>query len=79
MPSSPISIRTKNVVPNSFRHIHISILRNDPSVSLKEIQERVGHVEEETTDIYTHRLNHSQKKSVSVIDAFAKRNGLTGD
>ncbi|WP_214463771.1 site-specific integrase [Levilactobacillus brevis] len=69
----------KNVVPHSFRHIHISILRSDPSVPLKEVQERVGHVEEETTDDYTHRLTHSQKKSVSVIDSFATKIGINNN
>jgi len=67
----------KNVVPHSFRHIHISILRNDPTVPLKEVQERVGHVEEETTAGYTHSLTHSQAKSVKVISNFAERAGIT--
>lgn len=67
---------TKNAVPHSFRHIHISVLRNDPSMELKEVQERVGHVMEETTANYTHLLTHSQKKSVSVISKFAKEVGI---
>jgi len=68
---------TKNVVPHSFRHIHVSILRSDSSISLKEVQERVGHVEEETTDGYTHRFSHSQAKSVKAVDAFADKIGIT--
>lgn len=63
----------KNVVPHSFRHIHISILRNDPSVPIKEVQMRVGHVEEETTNIYTHLLNTSQEKSVRAIDSYMEK------
>ncbi len=42
------------MVPHSFRHIHISALRNNNDVPLKEIQLRVGHVEVETTNGYTH-------------------------
>lgn len=68
---------TKNVVPHSFRHIHVSILRDDTTIPLKEVQERVGHVEEETTDGYTHRFSHSQTKSVKAVDAFAARIGIT--
>ncbi len=67
---------TKNVVPHSFRHIHISILRADPSIPLKEVQQRVGHIEEETTAGYTHLLNKSQKKSVKAVDEFASRIGI---
>ncbi|MFD1672272.1 tyrosine-type recombinase/integrase [Agrilactobacillus yilanensis] len=68
---------TKNVVPHSFRHIHVSILRSDASIPLKEVQERVGHVEEETTNGYTHRFSHLQAKSVKAIDTFASRIGIT--
>ncbi|GEO65747.1 site-specific integrase [Levilactobacillus spicheri] len=67
---------TKNVVPHSFRHIHISILRSDPSVPLPEVQERVGHVKEETTAGYTHQLTTSQTKSVQVISNFAEKIGM---
>lgn len=61
---------TKNAVPHSFRHIHISVLRNDPSIPLKEVQTRVGHVQEATTNGYTHLLNQSQQKSVEAISCF---------
>ncbi|HIW71879.1 MAG TPA: site-specific integrase [Candidatus Levilactobacillus faecigallinarum] len=67
---------TKNVVPHSFRHIHISVLRSDPSVTLTEVQERVGHVKEETTAGYTHQLTTSQAKSVQVISNFAEKVGI---
>lgn len=61
---------TKNAIPHSFRHIHISVLRNDPTIPLKEIQTRVGHVQEETTNGYTHLLSVSQDKSVKAINKF---------
>ncbi|GAW99588.1 tyrosine-type recombinase/integrase [Secundilactobacillus mixtipabuli] len=67
---------TKNVVPHSFRHIHVSILRADPSIPLKEVQQRVGHLEEETTAGYTHLMNKSQKKSVEAVDRFASQVGI---
>lgn len=67
---------TKNAVPHSFRHVHISVLRDDPLITLKEVQERVGHLEAETTAIYTHRLTHSQSKSVEVIGKFASKIGV---
>lgn len=66
----------KNAVPHSFRHIHISILRNDPSVPTKEVQKRVGHVREETTNGYTHLMSESQEKSVEAIDRFAEKLGI---
>lgn len=43
---------------------------------LKEIQERVGHIEEQTTNGYTHRLTQSQDKSVAVINTFAEKVGI---
>lgn len=66
----------KNAVPHSFRHVHISVLRNDPTIPLKEIQERVGHVQEETTNGYTHLLSASQEKSVGAINRFIEKMGV---
>ncbi|ELA3343607.1 tyrosine-type recombinase/integrase [Listeria monocytogenes] len=63
---------TKNVVTHSFRHIHISVLRNDPNVSLKEVQTRVGHAQMETTSGYTHLLETSQENSVNAITEFVE-------
>ncbi|HFI0792199.1 TPA: tyrosine-type recombinase/integrase [Streptococcus suis] len=60
----------KNVVPHSFRHIHISALRNNNDVPLKEIQLRVGHVEVETTNGYTHLEVGTQEKSVQAITTY---------
>ncbi|KRN82853.1 hypothetical protein IV87_GL001803 [Pediococcus ethanolidurans] len=48
-------------------------MRDDSSVTL----ERVGHVEERTTDGYTHRLSRSQEKSVEVIDTFTRKVGIS--
>ncbi len=67
---------TKNAIPHSFRHVHISVLRDDPSVPLKEVQERVGHVQEETTNGYTHLMRHDQEKSVEAISRFAQKLGI---
>ncbi|WP_270330428.1 tyrosine-type recombinase/integrase [Lapidilactobacillus dextrinicus] len=64
---------TKNAIPHSFRHIHISILRDDPTIPLKEIQTRVGHVQAETTNGYTHLVHKSQEKSVIAICKFVEK------
>lgn len=64
---------TKNAVPHSFRHIHISVLRNDPTIPLKEVQARVGHLQEATTNVYTHAMSGSQEKSVRVISNFINK------
>lgn len=64
---------TKNAVPHSFRHIHITVLRNDPTVPLKEVQARVGHVQVETTNGYTHLMSDSQEKSVEAISRFIEK------
>ena len=61
---------TKNAIPHSFRDINISVLRNDPSIPLKEVQARVGHVQEATTNGYTHLMSASQQKSVEAISRF---------
>lgn len=63
----------KNVIPHSFRHIHISVLRDDPTVSLKEVQKRVGHVQAETTNGYTHLTHTNKEKSVEAISRFMQR------
>ncbi|EPN9177803.1 tyrosine-type recombinase/integrase [Listeria monocytogenes] len=67
----------KNAVPHSFRHIHITVLRNDPNIPLKEVQARVGHVQVETTNGYTHLMNGSQEKSVEAISRFVEKMGVS--
>lgn len=61
---------TKNAIPHGLRHVHISVLRNDPTVPLKEVQHRVGHVMAETTNAYTHLMNNDQTNSVAAITRF---------
>lgn len=67
----------KNAVPHSFRHIHITVLRNDPTIPPKEVQTRVGHVQVETTNGYTHLMNDSQEKSVEAISRFVEKMGVS--
>lgn len=61
---------TKHAVPHSFRHTNISLLQDDPNVSLKEVQGRVGHVLSETTAMYTHAMKLDQNNSVTAISRF---------
>lgn len=66
---------TKHVTSNSFRHMHITYLQNSNSgVALKEIMDRVGHVNVETTMGYTHKTVDSQRESVSALNKFAESN-----
>ena len=46
---------------------------------LQEVQERVGHVLEETTNGYTHLLSHGQERSVEVISRFAQKLGILNE
>ncbi|HEM5989002.1 TPA: hypothetical protein U2B37_001112 [Streptococcus suis] len=45
-------------------------MRNNNDVPLKEIQLRVGHVEVETTNGYTHHEVGTQEKSVQAITTY---------
>ncbi|WP_263849820.1 tyrosine-type recombinase/integrase [Secundilactobacillus pentosiphilus] len=65
----------KNAIPHSFRHTHISVLRSNANIPLKEVQERVGHVLAETTDGYTHEMTNDQSKSVLAISKFIGKVG----
>jgi hypothetical protein len=47
-------------------------------VPLKEVQSRVGHVLEETTNGYTHLMSASQEKSVEAISRFIEHMGISG-
>ncbi len=68
---------TKHAVPHSFRHMHITYLQSsDFKVALKEIMGRVGHVNSETTMVYTHRTMSDQEKSVSALNNFAETSGI---
>ncbi|MBY4977261.1 tyrosine-type recombinase/integrase [Streptococcus suis] len=67
----------KHVTPHSFRHMHITYLqRGDAPVPLKEIMERVGHVNPETTMGYTHSTIESQNQSILVMEKFALDNNF---
>ncbi len=61
---------TKNAIPHGFRHVHISVLQNDPTVPAKEVQTRVGHVLASTTAGYTHSMSKDQTESVESITHF---------
>ena len=66
---------TKHLVPHSFRHMHITYLqRGESPVALKEIMERVGHLNPETTMGYTHSNIDSQNQSIAALQKFAEDN-----
>lgn len=53
----------KNITPHSFRHTHTSLLI-EANVHIKEIQERLGHSDINTTmDIYAHMTKNMKKKA----------------
>ncbi|WP_255247457.1 tyrosine-type recombinase/integrase [Paucisalibacillus globulus] len=53
----------KHVTPHSFRHTHTSLLI-EANVHIKEIQERLGHSDINTTmDIYAHMTNIKKEAS----------------
>lgn len=52
----------KQITPHSFRHTHTSLLI-EANVHIKEIQERLGHSDINTTmDIYTHMTKNIKKR-----------------
>src|SRR5690606_21653183 len=53
----------KHVTPHSFRHTHTSLLI-EANVHIKEIQERLGHSDINTTmDIYAHMTKNIKKEA----------------
>jgi integrase len=53
----------KQVTPHSFRHTHTSLLI-EANVHIKEIQERLGHSDINTTmDIYAHMTKNIKKEA----------------
>ena len=58
---------TKNVIPHSFRIIHITYLSDD-EVPLKEIMERVGHVDQRTTLGYVRRSKKGSERALKAMD-----------
>lgn len=66
---------TKYVTPHSFRHMHITYLQSEGmSVAIKEIMERVGHANYETTMLYTHHQGASQDQTIKALDKIIDRN-----
>ena len=54
---------TKNITPHSFRHTHTSLLI-EAGVGIKEIQQRLGHTDIETTmNIYAHMTKNMEEKA----------------
>ncbi|PCR99202.1 tyrosine-type recombinase/integrase [Lactococcus fujiensis] len=69
----------RHVVPHSFRHMQITYLQSGDAgnvVGIKEIMGRVGHLNVETTMVYTHRTKIEQEKSVDVLNQLAQKLGL---
>ncbi len=53
----------KNITPHSFRHTHTSLLI-EASVGVKEIQQRLGHTDINTTmNIYAHMTVNMEEKA----------------
>ena len=68
---------TKHVTPHSFRHMHITYLQSEGmKVAIKEIMERVGHANYETTMLYTHSQGISQNQNIKALDKFIDRNNF---
>ena len=68
---------TKHVTPHSFRHMHITYLQSEGmKVAIKEIMERVGHANYETTMLYTHSQGISQNQTIKALDKFIDRNNF---
>lgn len=54
---------TKNITPHSFRHTHTSLLI-EAGVGVKEIQQRLGHTDINTTmNIYAHMTANMEEKA----------------
>lgn len=54
---------TKNITPHSFRHTHTSLLI-EAGVGVKEIQNRLGHTDINTTmNIYAHMTSNMEEKA----------------
>lgn len=56
------------------RHTYISIVKQDPDVTQKELQMRVGHANEASTARYTHTFRHQQERPADVLGVL--RSGL---
>ncbi len=53
----------KNITPHSFRHTHTSLLI-EAGVGIKELQQRLGHTDINTTmNIYAHMTANMEEKA----------------
>jgi integrase len=53
----------KNITPHSFRHTHTSLLI-EAGIGIKEIQQRLGHTDINTTmNIYAHMTANMEEKA----------------
>ncbi|MDY4761619.1 tyrosine-type recombinase/integrase [Streptococcus thoraltensis] len=69
---------TKHVTPHSFRHMHITYLQSEGTdLAMRDIMERVGHANYETTIGYTHRQTNSQEKAVNALNNFIDKNQIS--
>ncbi|MFU2181771.1 tyrosine-type recombinase/integrase [Streptococcus pluranimalium] len=69
---------TKHVTPHSFRHMHITYLQSaGMELAVKDIMERVGHANFETTMGYTHKQASSQDKAVEALNNFIEKNQIS--
>lgn len=67
----------KHITPHSFRHMHITYLQSgDSGVTIREVMERVGHANFETTMGYTHKLPSAQEQALETLNKFAQENGF---
>ncbi|MFK2827197.1 site-specific integrase [Bacillus sp. B190/17] len=58
----------KNITPHSFRHTHTSLLL-EAGVGIKEIQQRLGHTDINTTmNIYAHMTANMEEKASQKFD-----------
>ncbi|WP_067925466.1 site-specific integrase [Alicyclobacillus shizuokensis] len=63
---------TKNITPHSFRHTHTSLLI-EANVHIKEIQERLGHSDIQTTmDIYAHMTKNIKRDAAQKFGDFMR-------
>ena len=73
--AEPVSIKQNNlkrITISGFRHTHASLLF-ESGASLKDVQERLGHGDIQTTsNIYTHVTETQNKKVINNFVAFMK-------
>ncbi|EOB3454948.1 site-specific integrase [Enterococcus hirae] len=63
---------TKKITTHGFRHTHASLLF-ESGASLKDVQERLGHSDIQTTsNVYTHVTENQNKKVINNFVAFMK-------